>query len=116
MDLQHFFIFIFSAVGIPIAVALVLKSKSYSKKEVESLESGVKSFIRKTNRHKNNYFTLSILFSFLSVCISLLIMLRVHFGFGKENWPYLLMSCWILIVTIVGYLIARASGGIRLDD
>lgn len=116
MELHHFLVFLALCLGVPILIALFINSKKISKKKLESLESGLQSHIRKTNRHKNNYFSLSVVFGLFSIAGLLLIMLTAKVGFGKENWPYYLMSIWIVVVLLVSYWVARLCGGISLDE
>jgi hypothetical protein len=46
----------------------------------------------------------------------ILIMLTAKIEFGKENWPYYLMSLWTVSITLVSYVVARLCGGISLDE
>lgn len=116
MELQHFFVFLALCVGIPLLIAIYINSKKFTKKQLESLESGLQSHIRKTNRHKNNYFSLSIIFGLFSTAGLLLLLLTSRVEFGKENWPYYLMSLWTVFIILVSYIIARLCGGISLDE
>ncbi|TNF05812.1 MAG: hypothetical protein EP326_00300 [Deltaproteobacteria bacterium] len=116
MELHHFLVFLALCLGLPILIALYINSKKITKRKLESLESGLQSYVRKTNRHKNNYFSLSIIFGLFSIAGFLLIMLTPKVEFGKENWPYYLMSIWIVITILISYFLARICGGISLDE
>ena len=116
MELNHFLVFLALCLGFPILIALYINSNKVRKKQQESLESGLLSHVRKTNRHKNNYFSLSIIFGLFAITGFILIMLTAKIEFGKENWPYYLMSLWTVSITLVSYVVARLCGGISLDE
>jgi NADH:ubiquinone oxidoreductase subunit 3 (subunit A) len=116
MELNHFLVFLALCLGFPLLIALYINSKKIQTKRLESLESGLQSHIRKTNRHKNNYFSLSIIFGLFAMAGFILIMLTAKVEFGKENWPYYVMSLWTVFIILVSYAVARLCGGISLDE